>query len=263
PIEQAWRWCRRNKGLAAGIVLAFVGLAAAFVVQTISMAKIARNNRELAAAVKEKEAALLAACDSEDRAKESEALAKASAAEAQGQKARAEAGEAQARAAVDQFLTRVTDDALLKAPGLQSLRRDLLRSALRFYDEFLKQRGDDPGLRAALADVHLQVGRIQQDLGDTTGEHKSYLAARALYQALAREKPADRGAQAGLAECQIRLGALAEAIDIYEKLIKLDPANPRYRRELAEAYNSQAIYRRADGKVAEALAAHRKALALR
>ena len=87
---------------------------------------------------------------------------------------RAEAGEAQARAAVDQFLTRVTDDALLKAPGLQALRRDLLRSALRFYDEFLKQRGDDPGLRAALADVQLKVGKIQQDLGDAAGAQKSF-----------------------------------------------------------------------------------------
>src|SRR5262249_49688914 len=233
PIEQAWRWCRRNKGLAAGIVLAFVGLAAAFVVQTISMAKIARNNRELAAAVKEKEAALLAACDSEDRAKESEALAKASAAEAQGQRARAEAGEAQARAAVDQFLTRVTDDALLKAPGLQSLRRDLLRSALGFYDEFLKQRGDDPGLRAALADVQPRVGRILQDLGDTASGHKSFLAARAIYQELTKAKPDDREAQAGLAACQFRLGAIAESIALYEDLLKRDPTNPRYRRDLS------------------------------
>ena len=176
---------------------------------------------------------------------------------------RAEAGEAQARAAVDQFLTRVTEDALLKAPGLQSLRRDLLRSALRFYDEFLKQRGGDPGLRAALADVQLRVGKIQQDLGDAAGGHKSFVAARAIYQALAREKPDDRDVQAGLADCQFRLNALPEAIAIYEKLIKLDPTNPRYRRDLAEAYNSQATSQKDPSKVAEVLEAHRKALALR
>src|SRR5205823_168731 len=103
---------------------------------------------------------------SEARAKASEARERDSAAEARSQGSRAEAGEAQARDAVDQFLTRVTDDAILKAPGLQGLRRDLLRSALRFYEEFLEQRRDDPGLRAALADVQLRVGRILKDLDD-------------------------------------------------------------------------------------------------
>ena len=160
-------------------------------------------------------------------------------------------------------MTRVTEDALLKAPGLQALRRDLLRSALRFYDEFLKQHGDDPDLRAALADVHLRVGKIQQDLGDATGGHKSFLAARSIYQELAKEKPDDRDVQAGLADCQFRLNDLPEAIGIYEKLIKLDPTNPRYRRDLAEAYNSQATSQKDASKVAEVLEAHRKALALR
>src|SRR6185312_1238436 len=182
PIEQAWRWCRRNKGLAAGIALAFLGLAVAVVLQAINNATIARTSHERAVALVEKEGALESSRASERRARESEALARTSAADAQAQRVRAEAGEEQARAAVDQFLTRVTDDALLKAPGLQSLRRDLLRSALRFYDEFLKQRGDDPGLRSALADVHLRVGRILSDLGDGAGARKSYLTARTTYE---------------------------------------------------------------------------------
>jgi serine/threonine protein kinase/predicted Zn-dependent protease len=256
PVEQALRWCRRNKGLAAGIVLAVLGLVAAVVVLSLSNAQIARNNRDLFAALHERDDALKAA-------RQSEVLAQASAAEATRQRGRAEAGEAQARAAVDEFLTRVTEDALLKAPGLQTLRRDLLRSALRFYDEFLKQRGDDPGLRAALADVHLRVGKILNDLGDGANAHQSFQSARTIYQALTKEKPDDRDAQAGLAECQFRLNGLPEAIGIYEKLIKLDPANRRYRRDLAEAYNSQATRQSDTSKVAEVLEAHRKALALR
>src|SRR5262249_10906726 len=140
-----------------GVAVAFVGLMAAVVVLATSNIRIARTSRALAAAVKAKDEALASA-------QENEILARSSAIETDHQRVRAEAGEAQARAAVDQFLTRVTEDALLKAPGLQRLRRDLLRSALRFYEEFLAQRGDDPGLRAALADVNLRVGRILQDL---------------------------------------------------------------------------------------------------
>ncbi len=56
---------------------------------------------------------------------------------------------------------------------------------------------------------------------------------------------------------------IPEAIGIYEKLIKLDPTNPRYRRDLAEAYNAQATKQNDRTKVAEILEAHRKALALR
>jgi serine/threonine protein kinase/tetratricopeptide (TPR) repeat protein len=256
PAEQAWRWCRRNPALAATSILAIAALLAAVVVLAVSNFRIARTSQALATALREKDGAL-------KTARESEIQAKGNAEEAGRQRIRAEAGEAQARAAVDEFLTRVTEDALLKAPGLQPLRRDLLSAALRFYDEFLKKRRDDPALRAALAGVQLRVGRIQRDLGDVVGSRKSFVAARSLYDALAKENPNDLEVQSGLAACQFHLDAIPEAIEIYERLIKLDSTNPRYRRDLAEAYNSQATNQRDPTRVAERLESHRKALALR
>ena len=107
PAEQAWRWCRRNPALAATSALAIAGLVAAVVVLAISNARIASTSRALATALRDKDGAL-------KTAQESETLAKAS--EAEGyQRIRAEAGEAQARAAVDEFLSRVTEEGLLKA----------------------------------------------------------------------------------------------------------------------------------------------------
>ena len=256
PTEQAWRWCRRNPALAATSALAVAGLVAAVVVLALSNARIARTSQALASALREKDGAL-------KTARESEVRAVASAEEVGRQRVRAEAGEAQARAAVDEFLTRVTEDALLKAPGLQPLRRDLLSAALRFYDEFLKKRRDDPALRAALAGVQLRVGRIQRDLGDRLGSRKSFVAARSLYDALAKENPNDLEVQSGLAACQFHLDGIPEAIEIYERLIKLDSKNPRYRRDLAEAYNSQATNQRDPTRVAERLESNRRALALR
>jgi serine/threonine protein kinase/predicted Zn-dependent protease len=263
PTEQAWRWCRRNPALAATSALAIAGLVAAVVILALSNARIARTSQALALALREKDGALKTARESEIQAQASAQQAQASAQEAGSERVRAEAGEAQARAAVDHFLTRVTDDALLKEPGLQVLRRDLLRSALRFYDDFVKQHANDPNLRAAMANVQLRIGKIQKDLGDGAGSQKSILTAKSIYQALAKEKPADREVQVGLAECQYRLGELPEAIRIYERLIKLDPKNPGHRRGLAEAYNSQATNQNDVSKVAEVLEAHRKALALR
>ena len=242
PTEQAWRWCRRNPALAATSALAIIWLVAAVVVLAISNARIASTSQALATALREKDGALRTA-------RENETLATTS--------------EAQARAAVDQFLTRVTEDSLLKAPGLQALRRDLLRSALKFYDEFLKERSNDPGLRSALAGVHLRVGKILQDLGDNAGGKKSFEAARAIYHALAQQKTDDVETQFALAECQLRLNASSEAIALCENLLKRDPANRAYRRGLADAYNSHATGLREESELADVLEAHRKALALR
>ena len=194
---------------------------------------------------------------------ESETIAQASASEALNQRARAEAGEAQARAAVDEFLTRVTEDQLLKAPGSQALRRELLRSALRFYDEFLKQRRDDPSLMAALAEVHVRVGSIYADLGEGRESRKAFQAARALFDKLAKANPEDRAILAGVANCQFRLGEYVPATALWEKLVAAEPTNPRYRRDLADAYNSLAIQQGIEKKLDEQLKLHQKALALR
>jgi serine/threonine-protein kinase len=247
-IEQCWRWCRRNKGLAAGILSAFVGLMAAVAILTISNARIAKASRDLLTALHEKDGALQAA-------RASETLAAT-------QRTRAEAGETQAHAAVDEFLNRVTENTLLKAPGLQGLRRDLLDSALRFYGEFLKQRRDDPSLRAVLAEIHLRVGLIQAELGDAVDAQRSYRTGLKLYQSLLEDHTGNSAYEAGVALARLRLGEATAASEIWERLLKTDPTNLRYRRDLSEAYNLQAIQQGSGGKSAERLAIHRKALAL-
>ena len=68
---------------------------------------------------------------------------------------------ARARAAVDDYLTTISESRLLKSPlpGLQPLRKELLTTALKYYEEFVGQNQDDPGLRADLAAAQLRVGR--------------------------------------------------------------------------------------------------------
>jgi tetratricopeptide (TPR) repeat protein len=63
--------------------------------------------------------------------------------------------------AVNQFFTVVSESQLLETPGLESLRKELLETALRYYEDLSKQHGDDPRLQADVAAAHLRVAQIR------------------------------------------------------------------------------------------------------
>ena len=91
-----------------------------------------------------------------------------------------------ARKAVDDYLTTVSQDLLLKSelPGLKPLRKELLEKALRYYQEFLRQRGDDPAQKEAAAAAFYRVGDITGEIG----------AKPAAFEALRRAPQPVRGA---------------------------------------------------------------------
>jgi serine/threonine-protein kinase len=71
----------------------------------------------------------------------------------------------QARRAIDDTLTRVSESRLLKVDGMQPLRRELLRDALGYYQEFLEDHASDPSLRADLAAAYLRVADVTAQIG--------------------------------------------------------------------------------------------------
>ena len=72
-----------------------------------------------------------------------------------------------ARKAVDDYLTKVSQDLLLKsAAGLKPLRKELLERALRYYQGFIRQRGDDPAQEEAVAAAFYRVGDITGEIGE-------------------------------------------------------------------------------------------------
>jgi tetratricopeptide (TPR) repeat protein len=152
--------------------------------------------------------------------------------QADEQKQRAESNFAKARKAVDDSFTTVSESHLLKVPGMQPLRRDLLQSALTFYQDFLKERGDDPALRGELAAAYLRVGKIRSELGEGGEARRAYEQACELYEALTKAAPESIEWRHGLAQCYYRLGRNDEAIALWEKLVQ--PGKPRFQKELAE-----------------------------
>src|SRR5262249_52471220 len=110
-FERTWRWCRRKPTVAALLGLVAVLLFGVTAVSTVAAFQNAAARRQ--------EADLRRLAD---------------------------ANFARARAAVEKFLTLVTDHPKLKPGDFYELRKELLDSALPFYEEFVRQKQDDPGL---------------------------------------------------------------------------------------------------------------------
>src|SRR5262249_13196340 len=146
-----------------------------------------------------------------------------------------------ALAVVDDYLTKVSEIQLLKVPGMQPLRRELLASALNFYDGFLKERAGDPTIRAELALAYFRVGRVQFDLGATKEGNEAIKQVVALLEPLVKDNPKNLSYSADLARSYQLASNPTQAIALGKQLVATNPTNVRFRRELADAYNSLGI----------------------
>jgi tetratricopeptide (TPR) repeat protein/tRNA A-37 threonylcarbamoyl transferase component Bud32 len=164
-LERARRWVRRHRtaviAVGAALVIAMAGLGAVAAVQ-------ARSNRDL----REANARTLR---ERDLARQNFDLA---------------------RRAVDDYLTHVGQNPLLKEKGLHDLREELLEDALRYYRGFLDQRSDDPSLRAEVAAAHERLGDVAIELGRPRDALNSYDAALTLIEAPPRSRAGARAASA-------------------------------------------------------------------
>ncbi len=100
---------------------------------------------------------------------------------------RAEKNFERAFLAVEQMLTEVAEDQLAYEPGFEEKRRNLLERALRFYEEFLRERADDPKVRFEAARAYRRVGDISRNLGRHERAQEGYRQAIALFSDLAAQ----------------------------------------------------------------------------
>ncbi len=125
----------------------------------------------------------------------------------------------QALKAGDDYFTAVSDSPLLKAPGQQPLRRELLQRGLFYYQDFLARRGDEPALRAEVAAAWFRVGQTQGEIGKLVDA----------------------------------LTAYERAITMGEELLAAEPENVDLRAQVVRSYTSSAWSLRQAGRYAEAL----------
>jgi serine/threonine-protein kinase len=189
--EPVWRrvrrWSRRNRTVvttaAAAVLVALAGTLTVLAVQS-------RANRDLRAANAQTRRERDLARQNYDLAQQNFGLA---------------------RKTVDDYLTRVGQNPLLKEQGLHELRQELLGAALGYYRDFLRQRGDNPSLRVEAAAAHERVGDIQIELGRPGDALAAYDQALALIEPLVRDRPGDPAVATAQVRFEVgRLQALKE-----------------------------------------------------
>jgi eukaryotic-like serine/threonine-protein kinase len=257
----AWRrmrkWARRHRPVvatatAAGVLLLF----SAVVVLSVSMARVAREERRKDEALAEAQAHLAA----EER-----------------QRARAERNSDQAFAAVHEMLTRVALDQATRFPEMDRTRRELLERALQFYQRFVQPDDPDPAARYETARALAAMTLIQGALGRPAEAERLGREAQARFEGLARDFPVDRRYRAGLVDLHTWLGTyhrsalgrpreaenhFREAVRLSEPLAVEDAAGHRVRQADACCGLAYQLTRERSGGREEAEGFYRRAIDL-
>jgi tetratricopeptide (TPR) repeat protein len=156
----------------------------------------------------------------------------------QAQRRRAEDNLHVARDAADRMLPKLVE-VLDDVPRMEKDRRGLLEQALRIYQGFLQQYGDDRAVRLEAAAAARKAGDIYFEIGQHKSAERTYRQAVALLQEMADAEPPDPAVLrelgrsfCGLAKIGIDTGAAGaekaarEAIRLHERLTAGDSAEP-------------------------------------
>jgi len=225
--------------------------------------------------------AVLALMISNRRIAQEQTLTKNALDQAKEQRNEAETNLRKARQAVQEQFTMVSQSKLLEVPGLQQLRKDLLESALRYYEDFLQQRPDDPALLAEVAAAHLRLYQIYQALDASTSARAIVPLAKAIdiLERLLREYPANAGIYTPLAgfarpgralhllaaphaDYQVALPLFQRVTSMWEEFVRDNPAEPGFQFDLAEFYGYTHELQVDAHRPADAIASLHKAQAL-
>jgi serine/threonine protein kinase len=188
-VDRAAKWSRRHRGVlgaaVALLVVAVVGLTVSTVLISQEQARTqAAYEREVLARAQEAAAYQreVEAHRKEAEARQQEAMARQQEAEARQQEAEARQQEAearrkeaearqraeenfrQARAIVD-YLWKLCAEDLKDKPELHALRKELLETALKYYQAFIAQCREDGELHAELVASSIQLADVLDKMG--------------------------------------------------------------------------------------------------
>ncbi|GAA5131764.1 serine/threonine protein kinase [Luteolibacter yonseiensis] len=163
--------------------------------------------------------------------------------EAERSRAEAQANYNDAREAVEQYLSRVTENPRLKDANFEPLRKELLETAMRFYEKMERKTGGDPSLLSDRAEAMGRLARINQELGDFGKAEMLFHEAIDIHEKLSRKSPKERSHREALtlhhhnlsdllttqARSAEALDAQQRAMEISEQLVKEFPADPAVR----------------------------------
>jgi serine/threonine-protein kinase len=252
------RWARRHRASVQAAALAVVAVA---ILASTAAVVVDQARRKVEAA----------------RTRLAQALGAESTA-----KAEAQANLSVAAQAVDDYFTKVSENALLKrqdAPevrDLRPLRKELLEVALDYYNRLATRRSTSPALRPEQAAAYSRVGHINEEIGSKEAALEAYRQAQAIRTDLVAQSPGDVNVERELAvdhfDIATMLADIGRAADslaefarsqaILEHLLRADPDHAVTISELSRVYNGMGIALRSLSRPEEALSAFEQARAL-
>jgi serine/threonine-protein kinase len=160
-----------------------------------------------------------------------------------------------AKEAVEQTITRVAENPRLKLGDFHDLRKTLLASAVPFYERFVQQVSDDPGLEAERGKAYDRLALVRKEMGELGAARADYERALAIFTRLVAEHPSARDLRAMLGDTYLDLGTVlsdmgdlrgAETADLaalkeYQQLAGQDPTVAEYRLQMAKSRNNLGV----------------------
>ncbi|MCY2992747.1 MAG: tetratricopeptide repeat protein [Planctomycetota bacterium] len=233
-FERVNKWMRRHRKMVASA--AGCGLSALCVLAVCALLVLQKNA--------ERQAAL---------------------AESQRNWQRAETNFRQAKQVVDQFGARLAER-LAGVPAAEPIRRELLDETLRYYQGFIEQAADDPGLQQDIAITYSKIGGITERIGKNDESLLAYQQATAILERLSKRDPEDCAACAVLALCRSNLGLLlartgkvdeglrqiGQALAVQEQLVAEFPADASYAAAFALTQNNLGLLKSQVGEETQA-----------
>ncbi|MCM2369889.1 serine/threonine-protein kinase [Aporhodopirellula aestuarii] len=149
----------------------------------------------------------------------------------------------QAHSTVNQFFTTVSEDTLLKKPGMENLRTDLLEQALTYYRGFLAEEGRG-SLEREIGLTNYYVGRIVEDVESPAGAEPLYRTAETAQRKLLKRAPDDHELMAELANTLNALGRANDKQGRTDRALNLFKESMNIRKQLADEVPDNVEYQR-------------------
>jgi eukaryotic-like serine/threonine-protein kinase len=202
-VVRVWRWCRRRPAIAALIFALAVAVVGGLAAVTWQWRRVEKNflqaETNFARAEQERDRAAANLRQSEESF-------------------------LQAHEVVNEFCVRLSDNQLNALSGAQPLRRDLLEAGLKYYQQFLTRKGDDPGLRTELAGIHRRLGLINASIGKRDEARTALEQSRQILEEQTPDSPQLQGdlgrTYLSIGLLQLSNGHLAAALASFEEAEK-------------------------------------------
>jgi serine/threonine-protein kinase len=193
------------------------------------------------------------------------------------QRDRAERNFGLAKRAVEDTITKVAQNPLLQRADFHDLRKQLLVSAVPYYQVFVKQQSDDPELEAERGLAYGRLAYVRAEMGEKEEALADYREEETIFARLEASSPDQSAYRQELAGNHNNLGVLLSdlgrrdeaekeyraALTLQDKLAEQFPDVPAYRQALAHSHNDLGVLLHDPGRHKEAEKEYRAALALR